>query len=127
MRRSGRATRLCCASGRDQTEAFPSRRRRLEHRCPAAVFPMLVRLDVTPREGEFRAIRGERKRRQLVDALLALPNCDARILVGVQRHMLESLLAALAGMHAIEIEREGVEELQLLVVLEKPVLLEPPR
>ena len=45
----------------------------------------------------------------------------------IQRHVGKILLAALTGMGPVEVERQGVEELQLLVVLEEVLLLEPCR
>ena len=41
--------------------------------------------------------------------------------------MLELHFTALAWMRPIEIERERIEELELLVVLEQPLILDPGR
>src|SRR5713101_6143139 len=86
---------------------------------------MLARLDEPTREGEFRGIRGKGIGRHLIAARLAWPNRDIHILPGIQRHVVEFLLAALAWMRAIEIERERIEKLQLPVILEQVLLLDP--
>ena len=87
----------------------------------------LPRLDEAAGEGKLGGICGERIWRHLVYAGVTPTDGDAHVLSGVQRHVLESLFGTFVRMHTVEIEREGVEELKLLVVLEQVLFLEPCR
>jgi hypothetical protein len=48
-------------------------------------------------------------------------------MLGAQWHVLEHHFATLAGMRPVEIQRVRIEELELLVVLEQPLLLDKRR
>src|SRR5215472_7583357 len=85
------------------------------------------RLNQASGKSELGGVGGERIGRHLIDARVTRSNGDAHILPGIQRDMFEFLLSALAWMCAIEIERKRVEKLQLLVVLEQVVVLDPAR
>ena len=63
----------------------------------------------------------------MIDAIIMRADRDGGVLFGVQRHVLELRLAALARVDPVEIERKRIEELELLVVLEQPLLLDPAR
>src|SRR5262245_28272852 len=117
---------MSSGSGRNQLEAFPDRRCRFQHARPAILL-VLARCDGTARKGVLPRAGGERERRELIDVVIARTDRDGCVLLGVQRHVLELRLAALARMDAVEIERKRVEELELLVVLEQPLLLDPAR
>src|SRR5262249_25717083 len=88
---------------------------------------MLARLDEAPGKGELGAIGREWKRRQRIDAPPARPDGDACVAFGVERHMSECLLAAFVRVDAVEIEREQIKELKLLVILEKMFFRDPRR
>src|SRR5262245_22453250 len=114
-------------SGRNQPEAFPDRRRCFQHARPAAILLVLARRDWTARKGVLRRAGGERVRREFIDAVTMRADRDGCVLFGVQGHVLELRFAALARMDPVEIERKRVEELEVLVVLEQPLLLDPAR
>src|SRR3954452_2847060 len=110
---------------RNQTKAFPRCRCFPERRRPACV--SLPRLDEAAGEGKLGEIGSEGVWRHLVYTGVTWTDCDAHFLSGVQWHVLESLFGTFVRMHTVEIEREGVEELKLLVVLEQVLFLEPCR
>src|SRR5262249_55198738 len=114
-------------SSRHQAKTLPSRRRLPQERWPSAAFLILARLNQASGKSELGGVGGERIGRHLIDARVTRSNGDAHILPGIQRDMFEFLLSALAWMCAIEIERKRVEKLQLLVVLEQVVVLDPAR
>ena len=114
-------------SCRHEAKTLPTRRRRSHDRRPAGAVLMLARLDQASSKGEFGGVGGERIRRHLVDARLTRSNGHIHIFSGIHRHMFEFLRSALAWVRTIEIERERVEELQLLVILEQVPFLDPPR
>src|SRR3954466_14255210 len=112
-------------SSRNQTKAFPHRRCFSEHRRPAGV--SLPRLDEAAGEGKLGEIGSEGIWRHLVYTGVTRTDGDAHVLSGIQRHILECLFGTFVQMHTVEIERQGVEELKLLVVLEQVLFPEPCR
>jgi len=88
---------------------------------------MLARLDETSGKGELGAVGGKWKRGQRIDAGLARSDGDARVAFGVERHMSECLLAALVRVDAVEIERQQIKELKLLVILKQMFFRDPCR
>src|SRR4029450_12762103 len=112
-------------SDRDEAKTLPLRRRASQDRRPAGAVLMLAWLDQASSKGEFGGVCGERIRRHLVDARLTRSNGHIHILSRIRRHVFECLLGALAWMRTIEIERKRVEKLQLLVVLEQVIFLDP--
>src|SRR5215471_9629695 len=123
----GRRLRTQIRSRGDQTEMLPLRRRLRQGARPAAALLVLAGLYMAAGERELRRVGGKRIRRELVHAGRARTNGDGGVLARVERDVLEFHLATLARMDAVEIERERVAELQLLVALEQPVLLDPAR
>src|SRR5262249_61213943 len=102
-------------------------RRLPQARGPPAALLMLTRFNQAAGKGELAGVCGERIGRHLIDARCTRSNGDTHILPGIQRDVFEFLRVALAWMRAIEIERKGVEELQLLVILEQMVFLDAAR
>src|ERR1700746_1433028 len=60
---------------------------------------------------------------EAVDSFVDFLQRNIGVGLSIQRHMNVDLSAALAGMAEMEIERHGVEELKLLVILEQMALL----
>src|ERR1700722_4417744 len=90
-----------------------------------SLLPVLARMDMPTGERKFGVGRCERKWRERIDALPLRLDRYRGIVIGAARYMLEGLRTALARMHAIEIERERVDELQLFVILKELFLVEP--
>src|SRR5262245_45253539 len=78
-----------------------------------------------PGEGELSAGGGEWERRHRIDARRFRAHGNGDIAVAADRYMRESLLGALLGVERIIIDRKQVAELQQLVILEQPALLDP--
>src|SRR5262245_42635834 len=77
-------------------------------------------------KGKLGAICGEWIRRHLIDTRVTRSNGDFHVLSRIQRHMFEFLRTALTWMRTIEIERKRIKKLQLLVILEQVLFLDPP-
>src|SRR5262249_20595973 len=97
-----------------------------QHRRPFAIALTLTRLNRASSKGEFGAICGERIRRQFIDGGSTWSNRNTDILSSTQGHMSQFLFTTLARMDTVEIEGKQVEKLELLVVLEQVIFLDPP-
>ena len=78
-----------------------------------------------PGERHLEAIVAERIGVEAVDPVAQRADLNTDIVVDPARHVGKGALAAPRRMHAVEVEREGIEELQRLVVGEEPLFLNP--
>src|SRR5262249_2246834 len=112
-------------SGRNQPEALPQCRRAPQYVGPAPVLSILAWVNMPAGKRKLRVSRRKWKRRERIDAVPVRLDRHRSIVIGAARHMLKDLRAAFARVHPVEIERERVDELQLLVILKQLSLVQP--